>query len=324
MSKMNAAARKRRAPVRKSADKSAQRSVELPTLALVFLVYGGWLGVTLAYSHWPLWIVAPLAAPLLTLHSSLQHEVLHGHPTRWRRLNRLIGIVPLSLWLPYERYRQTHLVHHVDERLTDPLDDPESYYWAPEQWGQLNSPQRFLVRLQTTLAGRILIGPFWSALRFWRFEWIGISRNQGRLRRIWLEHLIWCIPVVFWVTFVCRMPIWIYVLTMIVPGVAMLLIRSFGEHRARPGARERTAIVEGSWILGPLFLFNNLHSVHHDEPTMAWYEYNKRYCARRDEYLRENGGLVYHSYFDVARRYLFRPHDATAHPTGGIPREKRA
>ena len=120
---MDAAARKRRA--RQSARKSAQRSVELPTLALVFLVYGGWLGVTLAYSHWPLWIVALLAAPLITLHSSLQHEILHGHPTRWRRLNRLIGIVPLSLWLPYERYRQTHLVHHVDERLTDPLDDPE-------------------------------------------------------------------------------------------------------------------------------------------------------------------------------------------------------
>ena len=96
---MDAAARKRRA--RQSARKSAQRSVELPTLALVFLVYGGWLGVTLAYSHWPLWIVALLAAPLITLHSSLQHEILHGHPTRWRRLNRLIGIVPLSLWLPY-------------------------------------------------------------------------------------------------------------------------------------------------------------------------------------------------------------------------------
>jgi fatty acid desaturase len=321
---MDATIIKRRAPVRRSAHKSTHRSVELPTLALVLLVYGGWLGVTLAYPRWPLWIVAPLAAALLTLHSSLQHEVLHGHPTRWRRLNRLIGIVPLSLWLPYERYRQTHLVHHVDERLTDPLDDPESYYWVPQQWRQLNIAGQFLVRLQTTLAGRILIGPFWSIYRFWRTEWIGISRNQGHLRRIWLEHLIWCVPVMFWVTQVCRMPIYVYVSTMVIPGISFLLIRSFGEHRARPGARERTAIVEGSWILGPLFLFNNLHSVHHDEPTMPWYEYNKRYRAHREEFLSENGGLVYRSYFDVARRYLFRPHDAPGHPTGGIPREKRA
>jgi fatty acid desaturase len=111
---------------------------------------------------------------------------------------------------------------------------------------------------------------------------------------------------------------------MIAPGVAILLIRSFGEHRARPGARERTAIVERSWILGPLFLFNNLHSVHHDEPTMPWYEYNKRYRARREEFLRENGGLVYRGYFEVARRYLFRPHDELTHPMGGIPLEKRA
>ncbi len=314
----------RPAPVRKGARKSMQPSVELPTLALVLLVYGGWLGLTFCYARLPLWIVAPVTAMLLTLHSSLQHEVLHGHPTRWRRFNRLIGIVPLSLWLPYERYRQTHLVHHVDERLTDPLDDPESYYWTEQQWAQLNSAERLLVRAQTTLAGRILIGPFWSISRFWRGEANGIIRNHGRLRKIWLEHLIWCVPVMFWVSFVCGIPVWVYFFSMIVPGTAILLIRSFGEHRAKPGARERTAIVESSWILGPLFLFNNLHSVHHDEPTMAWYQYNERYRARRGEFVRENGGLVYHSYFDVARRYLFRPHDAPAHPMGRIPREKRA
>jgi fatty acid desaturase len=321
---METAARNRSALVRQSAFKSMKRAVELPTLALVFLVYGGWLAITLAYAHLSLWIVAPIAAALLTLHSSLQHEVLHGHPTRWRRLNRLIGIVPLSLWLPYERYRQTHLVHHVDERLTDPLDDPESYYWAPQQWERLNAAERLLVKAQTTLAGRVLIGPFWSVTRFWRGEWIDIRANRGRSRKIWLEHLIWCVPVLFWVSFVCEIPLWVYVLAMVVPGTAILLIRSFGEHRARPGARERTAIVERSWILGPLFLFNNLHSVHHDEPTMPWYEYNKRYRARREEFVRENGGLVYRGYFDVARRYLFRPHDAPAHPMGRIPRQKRA
>ena len=33
----------------------------------------------------------------------------------------------------------------------------------------------------------------------------------------------------------------------------------------------------------------------------------------------ENGGLVYKTYFDVARRYLFRPHDALRHPHGRAP-----
>ena len=70
-------------------------TLELPTLLLAIFVYGGWLVLTHAYGHWPLWVVAPAVAVLLTLHSSLQHEVLHGHPTRYQVINDLIGIVPL-------------------------------------------------------------------------------------------------------------------------------------------------------------------------------------------------------------------------------------
>ena len=40
------------------------------------------------------------------------------------------------------------------------------------------------------------------------------------------------------------------------------------------------AIVEGSWILGPLFLFNNLHALHHEDPAMPWYQYTRRGIAR--------------------------------------------
>jgi len=82
-------------------------SVELPTLMLIVIAYGGWLALTAAYDHWPLWVVAPAVVVLLTLHSSLQHEIIHGHPTRWSWINRLLGMVPLSFWLPFERYRST-------------------------------------------------------------------------------------------------------------------------------------------------------------------------------------------------------------------------
>src|SRR5690242_3461418 len=96
-------------------------AVEIPTLLLIFAAYGAWLAVTLMYVRWPLIAVAPITVALLTLHNSLQHEIVHGHPTRWRRFNRWLAMVPLSLWLPYERYRHTHHVHHIDRRLTDPL-----------------------------------------------------------------------------------------------------------------------------------------------------------------------------------------------------------
>jgi fatty acid desaturase len=297
-------------------------AIEIPTLALVVLAYGGWLAITFAYGRWPLWVVAPVGAILLTLHSSLQHEILHGHPTRWPALNRLLAMVPLSLWLPYERYRQTHLVHHIDQRITDPLDDPETFYWTPEDWAHLQPPTRALLRAQQTLAGRVVIGSFWRIGKFLRGEVIALWRNEDRLRVVWLEHLVWCVPVVVWVKVVCGMPLWLYIVALVLPGNGVLLIRSFVEHRALPQVRERIALVERSWILGPLCLFNNLHSLHHEAPMIPWYQYNARYRRERARLIAENGGLVYCTYFAVARRYLFRAHDVLEHPSGRVPREQ--
>jgi fatty acid desaturase len=277
------------------------------------------MAATLAYGRWPLLIVAPLVALLVTLHGSLQHEMVHGHPTRWDRVNRLFGMVPLSLWLPYERYRQTHRAHHIDERLTDPLDDPESFYWTPQDWAQLRPITRALLLIQQTLAGRIIIGSFWRVVMFLRPEVRAIIHNRENVRSIWLEHLVWCVPVILWLKVVCGMPLWIYFTAVVIPANGIQLIRSFAEHRARPDARERIAIVEGSWILGPLFLFNNLHVLHHEAPGLPWYEYNSRYRLIRERLIAENGGLVYRTYFEVARRFLFRAHDALQHPTGRVP-----
>jgi fatty acid desaturase len=294
-------------------------AVEVPTVLLIGITYGGWLLMTAAYGHWPLWIVAPVVVVLLTLHSSLQHEIIHGHPTRWGWVNRLLGMVPLSLWLPFERYRQNHLEHHIDERLTDPLDDSESYYWTPEDWARLQPATRVLLSMEQTLAGRVIIGSFWRIAVFLRIELNAVIRNEKRVRAAWIEHLLWCIPTVLWLTLVCRMPLWIYVVAMVIPANGVALIRSFAEHRARPESRQRTAIVERAWLLGPLFLFNNLHALHHEAPAIPWYQYNARYRAERERLIGENGGLVYSTYFDVARRFLFRPHDAIVHPTGRAP-----
>src|ERR1700692_2930862 len=156
-------------------------AVEVPTVLLLLLAYGGWLVITAAYTHWPLWIVAPAVAVLLTLHSSLQHEIIHGHPTRWDPLNRLLGMVPLSLWLPFERFRQNHLAHHIDERLTDPLDDCESFYWTPDDWSRLDPLSRVLLRVQQTLAGRVIIGPSWHIAAFLRGELGALVRNEKRM-----------------------------------------------------------------------------------------------------------------------------------------------
>ena len=301
----------------------ARPLVEIPTLLVAIVAYGGWLAVTFAYGRWPLWVVAPVGALLVTLQGSLQHEIVHGHPTRWNAVNRLLAIVPLSLWLPFERYRSSHLAHHNDERLTDPIDDPESWYWTRDAWARLNPLTRGLVRSAQTLAGRVTLGPFWAIGRFLRGEWHAIRSNEKGVRAVWLEHLAWCIPVLLWVRLVCGMPLWLYVLTMAIPGTSLTLIRSFAEHRARPQFRERIALVEGAWLLGPLYLFNNLHALHHEAPWVPWYEYPARYRLHRERLIAENGGLVYRTYFEVAARFLLRPHDSPLHPTDRVPEQRR-
>jgi fatty acid desaturase len=293
--------------------------VEWPTVALAVMIYGGWAWLTLHWPDWPHAMLLPLLAILVAWHGSLQHEVLHGHPTRWRGLNDLFGVVPISLWIPYARYKRLHLKHHNNDRLTDPLDDPESYYLTAERWASMSAPMRAIWRFDQTLLGRVTIGSPLHILMYWAGEYRALLRGDTAARRAWLGHLLWCTLVVWWVTQVCHMPLWVYLAGVMLPSKSLGLVRSFAEHRALPTVHERIAIVEGSWFFGPLFLFNNLHVLHHDEPLMPWYAYPRRYRERREELLWLNNGLLYRTYFDVAQRYLFRAHDVTVHPAGRVP-----
>ncbi len=294
-----------------------KRRTEWQTVALAALIYGLWLATTFFHRHLPIWALAPLGAWTVAWHMSLQHETIHGHPTRRRWLNDLIGQWPLALWLPYEKYRHTHLRHHNDARLTDPLDDPESFYWTQEQWGALGRLAGLLVRAQSTLLGRMTLGPAWTMVRFWRRELGRMARGDRRELALVVRHAIEAMVVLVWVIGVCRMPFWTYFICFAYAGTALALVRSYAEHRAESAVEWRTAIVERSWILGPLFLFNNLHAAHHLRASMPWYELPAWYRANRAALIERNGGLVYHTYFDVARRYLLRPHDSTLLPLPG-------
>ncbi len=297
-----------------SRGKGRTRRVEWPSLALCGGLYGSFALVTALHDRLPPALVAVLGAVLIAWHSSMQHEFIHGHPTPWRRLNRALAFAPLSLWLPFEAYRRSHLVHHRDDALTDPFDDPESYYWSAEGWAALGAVGRAVVRLHSTLAGRLVIGPFWNIGLFLLGEARGLLRGDRVRRRIWLGHALGVLAVVLWITVVCRMSLAFYGLAIVYPGTAILLLRSFAEHRARDGVFERSAVVEDAWLLGPVFLFNNLHAAHHERPLIPWYELPGWYRANRARLLAANGGLVYRGYGEVARRFLFVPHDASLHP----------
>jgi len=292
---------------------------EWPTLALFGVIYASWLALTWFHGSLPLWLWLPLAAWTAAWWGSAQHEALHGHPTRNRALNTALASFPMWIWLPFESYRTSHLIHHRDERLTDPLDDPESRYWTPDGWKELGPMGQWLVDLQTTLLGRLVIGPFWSMGRFWMDELRAIRAGDRAALAVWGWHAAWVAIMLGWAVGVCGLPLWQYLLGFVYCGTSLALVRSFAEHKARDNVEQRTAIVEGSPVFGLLFLHNNLHVVHHRWPTLPWYRLPAVYAANRDAVLAENGGLVYDGYLAVFRRYFLSRYDGPVHPLGRAP-----
>lgn len=291
-----------------------RRSVEWPTVLLTLVIYGGWLAVTWFWRSLPGPLLVGIGAWLLAWQGSLQHEVMHGHPTRIRALNDAIGWPPLTLWLPYAIYRTSHLRHHRDELLTDPIEDPESVYLEGRTWDALSPVPRLLLTLNMTLAGRLLIGPAIMIGAFLRAEARLLRRGAPGRAALWAWHALGCAAVLGWVVIVCGMPAWLYLAGFLYAGAALTRLRSFAEHRYADRHEERTAIVERGGLLGLLYLNNNLHVLHHLRPALAWYQLPKLYARDRVALRSRNGGLVYDGYGDVIRRFLFRIHDRPRHP----------
>ena len=222
------------------------RRIEWPTVALAVVIYGLWFLTTFAWREipWPVLLLA--GAWIIAWQMNLQHEIIHGHPTPSRAVNDAIGLWPLSLWLPFSLYRTTHLRHHQDANLTDPFEDPESYYWTTAGWRDLGPFGRAVAQAQSTLLGRIVLGPAWMIGRFLTDLARDVWRGKEGVRAVVAWHLVTCVPVLIWVIGVCGMPVWVYLACFIYPGMSLAMVRSFAEHRAAIEPEKRTAIVENA------------------------------------------------------------------------------
>lgn len=288
--------------------------IEWQTVVLALVIYGGFLGLTWFWQSVPLAVVIALGGWLIAWHGSLQHEVIHGHPTRNRSINDAIGWPPLSLWLPYAIYREGHLTHHRDEHLTDPIEDPESSYLTQAGWDRLGLVGRSLARWNSTLFGRLILGPLVMIVSFLAQEAALLLEGDRARSNFWIRHAIGVAAVLVWVIAVCGMPLWLYLFGFVYVGAALTRLRSYAEHRYADHHDERTAIVENSTFFGLLFLYNNLHVLHHQRPGVPWYRIPALYQRHKQTLVLINGGLIYDGYLDVARRYFFRPHDDLRHP----------
>lgn len=296
---------------------------EWPTWLLIGAIYTLWLGALLFWRQ-----LGTVPATLLMIwccawYMSLQHELIHGHPTPWPTVNRLFGYAPLAVWYPYRLYRDSHLRHHVDHHLTLPALDTESCYVSPATWAGMGKPMRALYWFNKTFWGRVLVGPAIAIVATWGGALRQLLRGDFSDAPMWLGHaamlgaMLWAIDTWFGVT-----PVY-YLLAISYPAQSISMVRSYYEHRPAAQHKQRIVLNEAGPVLRLLFLNNNLHLVHHDFPSLPWYLIPRVYQARRDAYIARSGGFHVRGYGELMRRFGFRAIDAPMHPDMNQQRPQR-
>jgi len=287
---------------------------ELPTWLLIAAVYALWFGAALNAARLGL----PLALALLVLAStwymSLQHELLHGHPTRLPWLNALFGMAPLAVWFPYGLYRREHLRHHAHDDLTHPGADPESYFLLPGDWQAAGPLRRTLLRWRNTMAGRVLLGPAFAIARSAADAARRLRAGDLRDLPMWAAHLLALAALLLWLDRACGIAPWLMLAGVAYPALALSSVRSFQEHRPHALPARRSVLNEAAWPWRLLFLNNNFHLVHHDLPALPWFALGRVYRARAAGYRRRSGGFVVNGYGEWLARFALRPAAPVVHP----------
>ena len=287
--------------------------VEWPSVCLIFANYIVWaLATTVVYALMPVAGII-LCALTIALFSSLQHEAIHEHPTRVAGINSALVFPALTLFIPYFRFRDQHLAHHQNGKLTDPYDDPESNYLDPVVWEQMPRVAKWLFRFNNTLLGRVLVGPLIGQCVFLAEDFKLALRGDRSVISAWFWHIPAMIMVMAWLSGIAHMSLFDYFFSAYL-GLSIIKIRTFAEHRAHERASGRTAIVETRGIFALLFLNNNLHAVHHAYPQIAWYRLPALFAERRERFICQNHGYIFHSYKELLLPHFLVPKDPVPHP----------
>jgi fatty acid desaturase len=290
-----------------------------PTWVLIVAIYGGWFGVATHARELGLPLSAGLLAVFGTWYMSLQHELLHGHPTRWPFVNALLGFAPLAVWFPFHIYRDSHRQHHDDSHLTHPGRDPESYFVSQQVWLHAGPAIRTLLAFRNTFVGRLLVGPAFAIAATDAQALAKIKRGDWRDVPAWLAHVTALAALTVWLQQVCAIPAWVFIVGVGYGALSLASVRSFHEHRVAQDHAHRTVINEAGWCWRLLFLNNNYHLVHHDLPHVPWFALREVYETSRQQYVERSGGFLVKGYSEWFRRYGLT---AVAHPVAGVSSDR--
>ncbi len=292
-----------------------QFGIEWHTWLLIVGIYGGWLAALNWYAHGGSWGALATLAAIAAWHMSLQHELVHNHPTRQAWLNRWLGLLPLAVWYPFDIYRDSHLAHHKDEVLTYPGQDPESNYLDPADYWQYSAPMRALLVAQRTALGRFLITPAYAVFQLlWPLRQAAYWSNRA-LRWTWFQHVVLLVVMLWGVQTWTGMSPLTYLVGVAYPALGLALMRSLYEHRPADLPAHRIVVNEAALPWRLLFLNNNYHAVHHAYPGLPWYAIPKAYRAQRDTYVQNTGGFLLPGYVGLFVRHALKPIDHPAQET---------
>jgi fatty acid desaturase len=297
------------------------RALEWPTLGLYALTYSAYAVLTIYAADLPTALVIIFLSMTLALHSSLQHETLHMLEPRWPVFGYLIGAPALGLAIPYDRFRDQHLAHHVNEIVTDPYDDPESNYLADEVWVTLSPFTQAVLRFNNTLIGRIIVGPLVGQVSFVGNDLSAIRAGDNATLWGWVRFIPAVAIVLLWLfAFASISPLTYFTSSYF--ALSILKVRTYIEHRAHEMAQGRSVIVEDRGPLALLFLNNNFHAVHHAHPNIPWYNLPAAFRAQRDKFLVQNNGYYFKNYLAVMRIFFCSEKDVVAHPLWNLQNRK--
>ena len=285
-----------------------------PTWLVALALYGSWTALIAFHASIPWWLMAPAGGYLVAWHFSLQHEAIHSFRSAPQWLRWAVVMPPIGLWLPFPLYYASHRQHHRNAQLTEPGVDTESVYWHASAWNALSPARRTILMANQTLLGRVLIGPVLRLEKLVIRELERLQRKDFSHLPHWALHAVLVALIFTYVSAICGMPWWQYLLLFAAPGFCFGWVRPFIEHRYGERPEARTAIIESNLFWSLLFLNNNYHAIHHRHPRIAWWRIPAYWRRHRERVLRDNGGFHFPGYAAVARQWLLHPVFKPVHP----------
>jgi omega-6 fatty acid desaturase (delta-12 desaturase) len=161
----------------------------VPYILLWYLMY-----LSLEISYFITLGLSVLAAGFLVRIFIIFHDCGHGSFFKSRRANRIIGTILGSLvFTPYDRWHQTHAIHHATVGNLDSRGDGDVWTLTVDEYKQLPKSKKLVYRIYRNPFVLFGIGPvllFTVAFRFTRKK-----MNKKERRSIYLANLMMAVYV---------------------------------------------------------------------------------------------------------------------------------